>query len=156
MSIDTSLNYQAVIETADGLIRIDLFAAESPITVNNFINLAEDGFYDGLTFHRVINLPPIAQGGDPTGAGFGGPGFQFVDELDNGLEFERFGQLAMANAGPNTNGSQFFFTLNDNPAFAGQHTIFGQVVAGQDALLAINKTSTGVPEIIQRVTIEVV
>ena len=155
MTIDTNLDYQAVIETSDGIIRVDLFESESPITVNNFVNLAEDGYYDGLTFHRVLpNF--VAQGGDPTGVGSGGPGYQFVDELNNGLVFSGFGQLAMANSGPNTNGSQFFFTLNENPAFAGEHTIFGDVIQGENVLLDVNLTSSGVAEIIQRVTIEVV
>ena len=154
-NIDTSLNYQAVIDTADGEIRFELFAAQSPLTVNNFINLAEDGFFDGISFHRVID-DFVAQGGDPTGTGSGGPGYQFADELNNGLEFESFGQLAMANSGPNTNGSQFFFTLNENPAFAGQHTIFGRVIAGEDVLRAVNLTNAGVPEIIRRVRIEIV
>ena len=156
MTIDTSLNYQGVLETADGEIRFDLFAAESPITVNNFVNLAEDGFFDGLTFHRVLENF-VAQGGDPNGLGNGGPGYQFVDEVDNGLSFNGFGQLAMANSGPNTNGSQFFFTLNDNPAFAGQHTIFGEVISGEDVLRAVNLTgSGGEAEVIQRVRIEIV
>ena len=155
MTIDTNLDYQAVIETSDGIIRIDLFENESPITVNNFVNLAEDGYYDGLTFHRVLpNF--VAQGGDPTGVGSGGPGYQFVDELNNGLVFSGFGQLAMANSGPNTNGSQFFFTLNENPAFAGDHTIFGDVTQGENVLLDVNLTSSGVPEVIQRVSIEIV
>ena len=155
LSIDTSLDYQAVIETSDGIIRFDLFESESPLTVNNFVNLAEDGFYDGLVFHRVLDNF-VAQGGDPSGSGSGGPGYTFVDELDNGLEFSGFGQLAKANSGPNTNGSQFFFTLNDNPAFAGQHTIFGEVIAGEDVLRAVNLTGAGAPQVIQRVTIEIV
>lgn len=155
-NIDTSLNYQAVIETADGEIRFDLFENESPITVNNFVNLAEDGFFDGLTFHRVIE-GFVAQGGDPTGAGAGGPGYQFADELDNGLEFNGFGQLAKANSGPDTNGSQFFFTLNDSPAFAGEHTIFGQVIEGEQVLRDVNLTTPGgEPEVIRRVRIEIV
>lgn len=156
LTIDTSLNYEAIIETSDGEIRFELFDDESPITVNNFINLAEDGFYDGLTFHRVID-DFVAQGGDPSGVGSGGPGYQFTDELNNGLSFERFGQLAMANSGPNTNGSQFFFTLNDNPSFAGQHTIFGQVIGGEDVLRSVDLTSgSGTPQVIERVRIEIV
>ena len=127
----------------------------SPITVNNFVNLAEDGFYDGVTFHRVID-DFVAQGGDPTGTGSGGPGYQFVDELNNGLNFRGFGQLAMANSGPDTNGSQFFFTLNDNPAFSGDHTIFGEIVEGEDVLRAIELTNgSNTPEVIQRVRIEI-
>ena len=155
ITIDTSLDYQAILETADGEIRFDLFESESPLTVNNFVNLAEDGFYDGLTFHRVINNF-VAQGGDPTGAGSGGPGYEFADEINNGLEFNGFGQLAMANSGPNTNGSQFFFTLNDAPSFSGDHTIFGEVISGEQVLRDINLTSSGDPEIIQRVRIEIV
>ncbi len=156
LSIDTSLDYQAFIETSDGIIHVDLFESESPLTVNSFVNLAEDGFFDGLDFHRVID-DFVAQGGDPTGIGSGGPGYQFVDELDNGLEFTGVGQLAMANSGPNTNGSQFFFTLNDNPSFAGQHTIFGEIISGLDVLEDINITGGGATtQIIQRVTILVV
>ena len=157
LTIDTTLNYRAVIETEKGDITFDLFAEESPLTVNNFVNLAEDGFYDGLTFHRVVE-GFVAQGGDPTGIGSGGPGYQFADELDNGLEFNGFGQLAMANSGPNTNGSQFFFTLNDNPSFAGEHTIFGQVIDGENVLQSLNFTEEigATPDIIQRVTIEIV
>ncbi len=157
MTIDTELNYQAILETADGDIVIDLFAAESPITVNNFVNLAEDGFYDGLTFHRVIE-DFVAQGGDPTGLGVGGPGYEFEDELDNGLEFNGPGQLAMANSGPDTNGSQFFFTLNDNPTFVGEHTIFGEVVEGRDVLSQVNFVNNGVgeAEVIQRIRIVIV
>ena len=155
MSIDLALDYQAVIETEDGIIRFDLFENESPLTVNNFVNLAEDGFYDGLTFHRV--LPDfVAQGGDPTGVGNGGPGYTFVDELDNGLEFDSAGILAMANSGPNTNGSQFFFTLVPDLNFSGDHTIFGEVIQGEDVLNQINLSSSGIPEVIQRVTIEIV
>ncbi len=154
-TIDLSLDYQAVIQTDAGAIRFDLFENASPITVNNFVNLAQDGFYDGLNFHRVID-GFVAQGGDPTGVGSGGPGYQFVDELDNGLSFEGFGQLAMANSGPNTNGSQFFFTLNENPVFAGQHTIFGQVIEGADILRAVRfTTGSATPTVIQSVRIEV-
>ena len=154
-NINTAQNYWAYIETADGEIVIDLFENDAPLTVNNFVNLALDGFYDGVTFHRVIQNF-VAQGGDPTGTGSGGPGYQFVDELNNGHEFDGFGQLAMANSGPNTNGSQFFFTLNNNPAFAGEHTIFGEVVSGADVLNSVAFTNgSNVPEVIQRIRIEI-
>ena len=126
-NLEAGRDYRAIVETADGEIVVDLFENESPLTVNNFVNLALDGFYDGVTFHRVID-GFVAQGGDPSGTGGGGPGYQFVDELNNGLNFNGFGQLAMANSGPNTNGSQFFFTLSDNPSFAGNHTIFGEII----------------------------
>ena len=156
MTIDTNANYRAIFDTDAGDIYVDLFASDSPITVNNFVNLAEDGFYDGVTFHRVID-DFVAQGGDPTGTGTGGPGYEFEDELDNGLSFTGIGQLAMANSGPNTNGSQFFFTLNPNPQFAGQHTIFGEVTMGEDVLFNINTTGGSLSDtVIQRVRIEIV
>ena len=153
LTIDTSLNYEAIIETDAGDIRVQLFASESPIAVNSFVNLTEDGFFDGLTFHRVID-DFVAQGGDPLGTGTGGPGFEFEDELDNGLEFNGFGQLAMANSGPDSNGSQFFFTLNDNPAFAGEHTIFGQIIGSESELRNVATTGgSNTPTVIQRIRI---
>ncbi len=158
MTIDTLLTYEAVIRTASGDMRYRLLASQSPITVNNFVNLAEDGFFDGLTFHRVI--PGfVAQGGDPLGTGAGGPGYQFVDELNNGLEFDAVGQLAMANSGPNTNGSQFFVTFTSDPNFAGQHTIFGELISGGDVLNGLTPRNPGdgfAGDVIQRVIIEVV
>lgn len=138
MSIDPEENYSAVLETEKGDITVRLFAEESPITVNNFVNLARDGFYDGLTFHRVVE-DFMAQGGDPTGTGAGGPGYQFEDETDNGLTFDRPGLMAMANSGANTNGSQFFITFTPTPWLDGKHTIFGEMVAGQDVLNALTK-----------------
>ena len=137
---------KAIIETSMGNIEVELFAEESPITVENFVGLAEGKkefidpktgektkrrFYDGLTFHRVIPEFMI-QGGCPLGTGTGGPGYKFQDETDNGLAFDKPGLLAMANAGPNTNGSQFFITEVKTPWLTGHHTIFGQVVSSKD------------------------
>jgi cyclophilin family peptidyl-prolyl cis-trans isomerase/tetratricopeptide (TPR) repeat protein len=131
--IDTSKNYEAIFSTAKGEMRFTLFDDEAPLTVNNFIFLATQGFYDGTTFHRVL-ADFMAQGGDPTGTGGGGPGYQFDDETENGLVFDRPGLLAMANAGPDTNGSQFFITFVPTPWLDGRHTIFGQLTAGDDVL----------------------
>ena len=136
--IDTGRTYRAMIETDRGEIAIDLFAQDAPKTVNNFVVLARDGFYDGLTFHRVI--PDfMVQGGDPTGTGTGGPGYQFEDETrDNPQRHER-GVISMANAGPNTNGSQFFITHEPQPHLDGRHTVFGKVSAGQEVVDAIRQ-----------------
>lgn len=136
MTIDTSLDYTATVTTNRGVMTFDLFEAEAPITVNNFVNLAEDGYFDGLSFHRVL-ADFMAQGGDPTGIGSGGPGYQFEDEVDNGLSFTGRGQLAMANAGANTNGSQFFITLIATEWLTGNHTIFGEITEGEDTLAAL-------------------
>jgi peptidyl-prolyl cis-trans isomerase B (cyclophilin B) len=141
MKIDPSKQYTATIATTKGDIVIDLFPKEAPVTVNNFVFLSRDGFYDGLTFHRVIKDFMI-QGGDPVGNGTGGPGYQFEDETDptkNPHKFDKPGYLAMANAGPNTNGSQFFITHVPTPWLDGRHTIFGQVRQGQDIVNAIEK-----------------
>lgn len=136
MAIDPGKLYTANIHTEMGDIVIRLFAKESPITVNNFVFLARQGYYDGVTFHRVI--PGfMAQGGDRTGTGSGGPGYSFEDEVDNGLEFDREGLLAMANSGPSTNGSQFFITYDPTPHLNGAHTIFGEVVEGQEVLISL-------------------
>ncbi|MCH2182798.1 MAG: peptidylprolyl isomerase [Mariniblastus sp.] len=145
MSIDTAKEYEAIFQTADGQIRVLLNDDQAPITVNNFVNLALDGYYDGLTFHRVVDLGPgfIAQGGDPTGFGAGGPGYQFADEATALGEFDRRDLLAMANAGPNTNGSQFFFTLSPQTQLNGQHAIFGEVIEGSDVVDAINRRVVG-------------
>lgn len=143
MTIDTSLDYQAILKTDVGDITLDLFDDLAPITVNNFVNLAEDGFYDGVTFHRVITNF-VAQGGDPLGTGTGGPGYQFEDEFDDSLRFTGSGQLAMANSGPATNGSQFFITYAAQPHLNDAHTIFGQLTDGNAALNAIAVTSPGV------------
>lgn len=136
MVIDTDAEYQAVIQTEKGDIRLKLFADQAPMTVNNFVFLANQGFYDGTTFHRVLENF-MAQAGDPSGSGRGGPGYQFDDETDNGLTFDRAGLLAMANSGPGTNGSQFFITYEPTPWLDGNHTIFGELIEGQDVLDSI-------------------
>ncbi|MFC2013129.1 peptidylprolyl isomerase [Chloroflexota bacterium] len=131
MTIDTSKQYTATIETNRGKMVIDLFAADVPVTVNNFVFLAREGFYDGSTFHRVI--PGfMAQGGDPTGTGRGGPGYKFDDEFTEHSHIA--GALSMANAGPNTNGSQFFITFAPQHALDGKHTVFGQLIDRMDVL----------------------
>jgi len=136
MIIDTQAIYLATLKTEKGDIKIELFAAKAPKTVNNFVFLAREGFYDGTTFHRV--LPDfMAQGGDPTGTGSGGPGYRFEDEFHPDLRFDSAGYLAMANAGPNTNGSQFFITFGPTDYLTGSHTIFGKVVEGMDVVLSL-------------------
>jgi len=134
MTIDPAKQYSAVIETDHGDITIELLASVAPKTVNNFVFLAREGFYDGTTFHRVI--PGfVAQGGDPTGTGRGGPGYRFEDELSDVPFVE--GVLGMANAGPGTNGSQFYLMLGDAPHLTGRYTAFGRVTDGLDAVRAI-------------------
>ena len=120
-----------------------MFAREAPKTVNNFVTLSKDGFYNGLIFHRVIPNFMI-QGGDPTGTGTGGPGYTFEDEFHTTLKFDKPGLLAMANAGPNTNGSQFFITTVPTAHLTGRHTIFGRVLEGQDVVEAISRVHTSV------------
>lgn len=120
------MNVQAVISTSKGDIRLDLFPEQAPVTVANFVNLAQRGYYDGLPFHRVIDDFMI-QGGCPQGRGTGGPGYQFEDEFDKSLRHDRPGRLSMANAGPGTNGSQFFITHVPTPWLDDAHSIFGQV-----------------------------
>lgn len=124
-------------DTDRGTIRVELAADKAPLTVANFVNLAQRGFYDGLKFHRVINDFMI-QGGCPLGTGTGGPGYRFEDEATNGLRHER-GVLSMANAGPNTNGSQFFITHVATPWLDGKHTVFGKVIEGLDVVDAIKQ-----------------
>jgi cyclophilin family peptidyl-prolyl cis-trans isomerase len=127
MKIDPNKKYTATFKTPHGDIVIELFAKQAPATVNNFVFLARDGFYDGTTFHRVIN-GFMAQGGDPTGSGRGGPGYRFNDEKSAlGLKHDGPGVLSMANAGPNTNGSQFFITHGATPHLDGKHAVFGKV-----------------------------
>ena len=128
----------ATIDTNHGEIVIELFPQEAPKTVNNFVTLSRDGFYDGVIFHRVIPNFMI-QGGDPTGTGTGGPGYTFEDEFHPSLRFDKAGLLAMANAGPGTNGSQFFITTVPTPHLNDKHTIFGRVTQGQDVVEAISK-----------------
>lgn len=157
ITIDTSNTYEAIIITAKGQMRLRLFDDEAPLTVNNFVFLAQQGFYDGTTFHRVL-ADFMAQSGDPTGTGAGGPGYQFADETANGLTFDRPGLLAMANAGPNTNGSQFFITFAPTSWLDGAHTIFGELIEGQNVLdlltlrdPATNPNFTG--DVIERIDI---
>jgi cyclophilin family peptidyl-prolyl cis-trans isomerase len=138
LKIDPTKKYKASIETNRGVIVLSFYAAQAPRTVNNFVCLAQDGFYDGVTFHRVIKDFMI-QGGDPTGTGRGGPGFNFKDEFDPKLKHDRPGVLSMANAGPNTNGSQFFITHVATPWLDGKHSVFGQVIQGQDVVNAIEQ-----------------
>ena len=140
MVIDPNKTYQAVIETDKGDITVDLFAKDAPKTVNSFVFLAREGYYDNVKFHRVI--PGfVAQGGDPTGTGTGGPGYQFEDEPNQHKVVA--GSLAMANAGPNTNGSQFFITYTPQPHLDGKHTVFGQVSSGMDVALKLNPAEPG-------------
>ena len=162
MKIDPNKKYTATIDTSKGKIVLDLFAKEAPKTVNNFVFLAREGFYDGVTFHRVIPDFMI-QGGDPTGTGSGGPGYTFEDEVDpqtNPHKFDAPGILAMANAGPGTNGSQFFITVAPTPHLQGRHTVFGKVSQGQDVADKISRVPTGAqnkpsePVVIESVTIE--
>ncbi|MCK5115682.1 MAG: peptidylprolyl isomerase [Candidatus Aegiribacteria sp.] len=138
MQIDTDRTYLLTIMTDRGEIELELFPEYAPKTVNNFISLAKDGYYDGIIFHRVIPNFMI-QGGDPTGTGRGGPGYNFEDEFTgNPLEHET-GSLSMANAGPGTNGSQFFITHCPQPHLNGKHTVFGKVTKGQDVVDAIRQ-----------------
>ncbi len=142
LSIDTNKSYAAVIKTDLGDITVQLFAEKTPQTVNNFVFLAREGFYDSVTFHRVIpNF--MAQGGDPTGTGTGGPGYRFADEIHKSLRHDSPGILSMANAGPNTNGSQFFLTHVPTPWLDGKHTVFGKVTSGMDVLLSIPPRDPG-------------
>ena len=127
----------ATIDTDRGPITLELFPEKAPLTVANFVNLATRGFYDGLNFHRVIN-DFMVQGGCPQGTGTGGPGYKFEDEANNGVAHQR-GSLSMANAGPNTNGSQFFITVAPYPSLDGHYSIFGEVVEGLDNVMAISK-----------------
>ena len=131
MTIDVNKQYTAIIETEQGKMVVELFAKDVPVTVNNFVFLAREGFYDGTTFHRVI--PGfMAQGGDPTGTGRGGPGYKFDDEFTEHKHVA--GALSMANAGPNTNGSQFFITYTPQHGLDGKHTVFGRLIEGMDVL----------------------
>ena len=142
MAIDTNKTYTATIEMEKGgEIAIRLFAKQAPVTVNNFVFLAREGYYDGVTFHRVI--PGfMAQGGDPTGTGSGGPGYQFDDEFHPDLRHDSPGTLSMANAGVRggrgTNGSQFFITLAPTPHLDNRHSVFGKVISGVDVMLGIS------------------
>src|SRR5215207_1202461 len=138
MTIDPSKRYLATFKMANGGEFVaELYADKAPITVNSFVFLARDGYFDGVTFHRVLE-GFMAQGGDPTGTGMGGPGYQFVNE-DSDLTFDKPGVLAMANAGRDTNGSQFFITFGPTPQLNGGYTIFGQVIEGMDVVNGITR-----------------
>jgi peptidyl-prolyl cis-trans isomerase B (cyclophilin B) len=138
MDLKPGYEYYANFATEKGTVRIRLFAEEAPETVNNFVSLARDGYFDGTTFHRVI--PDfMAQGGDPTGTGMGGPGYHIPDEFHPELRHDRPGILSMANAGPNTGGSQFFITYVATPWLDDRHAIFGEVVDGMDIVGSIRE-----------------
>jgi len=148
MSIDPNKTFTATFETSRGSIVVDLFPKDAPNTVNNFVFLAREGFYNGTKFHRVI--PDfMVQGGDPEGTGRGGPGYKFADEVKNNPRKHQRGSLSMANAGPNTNGSQFFITHIATDWLNGKHTVFGQVRSGQEVVDAVKQGDT-----LTRVTIE--
>ena len=135
-SVPPGNGIEAVMKTTKGDIRLTLFSDEAPLTVSNFVNLAQRGYYNGLTFHRVI-ADFMIQGGDPTGTGTGGPGYNFADEFDRGLRHDSAGIMSMANAGPGTNGSQFFITHGPTPHLNDRHSVFGKVSSGQDVVDAI-------------------
>lgn len=141
MSIDPKKSYTATFDTSRGQIVCDLFAKDAPKTVNNFVFLAREGFYDGTVFHRVI-ADFMIQGGDPTGTGRGGPGYNFEDEVKANPNRHKVGTLSMANAGPNTNGSQFFITHVVTNWLDGKHTVFGQVTSGQDVVNGVKQGDT--------------
>lgn len=141
---------KAIIKTNKGVINLNLLPEAAPITVANFVNLAKRGYYDGLKFHRVIE-DFMAQGGDPTGTGMGGPSYKFEDEFNNGYDFDNPGKLAMANAGPATNGSQFFITTVPTPWLENRHTIFGKVVSDEDLAVVVALENN---DIMESITIE--
>ena len=157
MQIDQAKNYRARMETDNGTMVIELFADKTPVTVNNFVFLSREGYYDGVIFHRVIGNF-MAQGGAPTGTGRGGPAYQFKDAFHPSLKHNKRGILSMANAGPGTNGSQFFITHGPTPHLDNRHTVFGQVVEGEDVLMSIperDPMKVNAPAVkIIRVTIE--
>ncbi len=157
LKIDPKKKYKARMETDKGTMVFELFADKAPKTVNNFVFLSREGFYDGIIFHRVIK-DFMAQGGDPTGKGTGGPGYKFADEFHSSLKHDKAGMLSMANAGPGTNGSQFFITHVPTPWLDNKHTIFGRLTEGMDVLMAIPPRDPMHPEYpgvkILKVTIE--
>jgi cyclophilin family peptidyl-prolyl cis-trans isomerase len=136
LTIDSKQKYSAVLHTDNGDIKLQLFADKTPKTVNNFVFLARQGFFDGTFFHRVI-ADFMVQGGDPTGTGRGGPGYRFADEFHPSLRHDKAGVLSMANAGPGTNGSQFFITHVPTPWLDNKHSVFGQVIEGMDVVNSI-------------------
>ena len=144
-ALDDDTQYEAIIVTSDGSMTFELYANEAPLAVNNFVSLSRDGFYDGLTFHRVLE-GFMAQGGDPTGIGTGSPGYRFEDEVNPNLLFDSRGILAMANSGPDTNGSQFFITFVPTPHLDGNYTIFGKLIDGDTVLSAIDLRDPSNPD----------
>ena len=151
------VDYRAILETDKGTITIDLYEDRAPQTVNNFVFLALHHFYDGVPFHRVLE-DFMAQTGDPTGTGTGGPGYEFDNEIAPGLSHDQAGVVSMANAGPDTNGSQFFITFQATPWLDGGYSIFGQVVDGMDVLSELQRIdpqnpSGETPDTLERVTI---
>jgi cyclophilin family peptidyl-prolyl cis-trans isomerase len=136
MKIDMKKTYHAVLKTDKGEMKFKLFADKTPLTVNNFVFLAREGFYDNTFFHRVIDNFMV-QGGDPTGTGRGGPGYKFRDEFHPELKHDKPGILSMANAGPGTNGSQFFITHVPTPWLDNKHSVFGELVDGMEILIAV-------------------
>lgn len=142
MVIDPKKRYTATFKTEKGDFMIELFADKAPKTVNNFVFLAREKFYDGVTFHRVIK-DFMTQGGDPTGTGTGGPGYKFADEFHPALKHSGPGILSMANAGPGTNGSQFFITHRATAHLDNKHSVFGQVIQGMDVVMAIPERDPG-------------
>jgi cyclophilin family peptidyl-prolyl cis-trans isomerase len=157
MALDDTKDYYATFATDRGTFRVKLYAKEAPNTVNNFVFLARQGFYDGTTFHRVIK-PCMVQGGDPTGTGTGGPGYKIRDEFGPGLKHNKPGIVSMANAGANTGGSQFFITHIPTPHLDNRHAVFGEVVEGMDIVNSIRERDPGRDrqpgDKIQSVTIE--
>ncbi|HOT96859.1 MAG TPA: peptidylprolyl isomerase [bacterium] len=148
LMIDVKKHYLARLETSRGLIELELYPEYAPMTVNNFVFLSREGFYDGVIFHRVI-ADFMIQGGDPTGTGRGGPGYRFADEFKGNPLIHETGVISMANAGPGTNGSQFFITHSPQPHLNGHHTVFGKVITGQETVDEIRQG-----DVIQKVTIE--
>jgi cyclophilin family peptidyl-prolyl cis-trans isomerase len=145
MTINPEKDYKAVLHTENGDITINLFEKKVPNTVNNFVFLSENGFYNDTIFHRVI-INFMVQGGDPTGTGSGGPGYMFKDEFDEELRHNKPGIVSMANAGPNTNGSQFFITHVPTPWLDGKHAVFGEVEDGMDVVFSIPPRAPNDPE----------
>jgi len=155
--LEPGVDYRAVIDTNKGRMVVDLFQDDVPNTVNSFVFLALNGYYDGVKFHRVLE-DFMAQTGDPTGTGMGGPGYEFADEFREHLRHDAKGVVSMANAGPNTNGSQFFITFVPTPWLDGRHTVFGRVIEGEEVLDRIQRVDPArpfgpEPDVMERVTI---
>jgi cyclophilin family peptidyl-prolyl cis-trans isomerase len=147
--LEEGVDYQALLETSKGTLLVDLFERRAPKTVNNFVFLALNGYYDGIPFHRVLE-DFMAQTGDPTGTGRGGPGYTFDDEIDPRLDHDAPGVVSMANAGPDTNGSQFFITLLPTPWLDGRHAVFGRVIEGLEVLDELQRVDPATPSAVLR------